>query len=105
VTLSLSTRRDGDTITVAATGAVDLSTASVLQHEIAAAITGGDAANVALDLSEVAFLDSAGINTLLISRRLADSHGRGFRVVNVVGLTRDLLEMTGVWSHLGGDDA
>jgi anti-sigma B factor antagonist len=103
VTLSLSTHRDGDTITVAATGAVDLSTAEVLQNEIADAIIGGDAENVSLDLSEVAFLDSAGINALLVSRRLADAHGRVFRVVNVVGLTRDLLEMTGVWSHLGGD--
>jgi anti-sigma B factor antagonist len=99
--LSLSTNRDADTVTVSVSGDVDLSTVAELERAIVVAVD-GDAPYVVVDLTEVTFIDSAGINTLLKSRRLADGHGRRFRVVNATGVIRDVLDMTGVWGHLSG---
>jgi anti-anti-sigma factor len=99
VALSLS-RRDGEgTPVISAVGEIDLSTADAFEQEIAAVI-GVGASDVVVDLSGVTFVDSAGINALLKGRRIADGHGRTFRVAGANGLVRDVLEMTGVWAHL-----
>ncbi|MEV4510327.1 STAS domain-containing protein [Dactylosporangium sp. NPDC049525] len=98
--LSLSTDRDADTITVTVAGDVDLSTVAELDHAVLAAVIG--ATSVVIDLAAVTFIDSAGINTLLKSRRLADERGRRFRIANATGVVRDVLDLTGVLSHLSG---
>jgi anti-sigma B factor antagonist len=99
VALSLSSHRDGDTVTVAVHGDIDLSTAGQLEQEIFRHAA-DDAPAIIVDLSGVAFLDSAGINALLKGRRAADEHGRTFRVTRAQGRVRELLDMTGVWVHL-----
>jgi anti-sigma B factor antagonist len=99
--LSLSHHRDADAATVVARGDIDLSTVDELVNEIAAATAAGVKA-VVVDLSEVAFVDSAGISALLRGRRLADEHAAQFRVTGAAGLVREVLEMTGVWQHLSG---
>lgn len=101
VTLSLSTHRYADVFTIAVQGEIDLSTAPELDREIAAAHH-GDATAVVVDLAGVTFLDSAGINTLLKGRRLAEEHGQRFRVAGADGVVRQLLDLTGVWEHLTG---
>ncbi|WBB69943.1 STAS domain-containing protein [Micromonospora sp. WMMD812] len=97
--LSLSSRRVADAVTVSAQGEVDLPTADDLEREIAAAV-GSDATAILVDLGGVTFLDSAGINVLLKGRRLADQHGKSYRVAGAQGMVRQLLRMTGVWEHL-----
>jgi anti-sigma B factor antagonist len=99
VALSLSSHRDGTTVTVAVDGDIDLSTADELEHAIAAP-GAGPTTDVIVDLSAVRFIDSAGINALLKGRRQADAHGRSFRVSGAAGLVRELLEITGVLAHL-----
>jgi len=96
--LSLSTTRDADTITVSVAGDVDLSTVADLDHAVLAAVA--DATDVVVDLAAVTFIDSAGINTLLKSRRLADERGRRFRIANATGVVHDVLDLTGVLGHL-----
>jgi anti-sigma B factor antagonist len=88
---------------IAAQGEIDLSTIEDLEREIVAA-TFGEGASILLDLGEVTFLDSAGINVLLKGRRLADEHSKQFRVTAAHGLVRQVLEITGVWDHLSGED-
>ena len=97
--LSFSQHRDTGVVTVMARGEVDLSTADDLQREVEAAVR-GDSTAVTVDLGEVTFLDSAGINVLLRGRRLADEHGKPYHVTNAQGIVRQLLRMTGVWDHL-----
>ncbi|GAA1557398.1 hypothetical protein GCM10009827_092920 [Dactylosporangium maewongense] len=101
MTLSMSTTRDDDTCTVSIAGDVDLSTAGDLDREVLAAVDSG-AATVVVDLAEVTFIDSAGINTLLKARRHAGEQGRQLRIANAAGVVRDVLEMTGVLAHLSG---
>ncbi|MFI7606249.1 STAS domain-containing protein [Micromonospora sp. NPDC049366] len=97
--LTLSSRRTDGTVTVAVGGEVDLSNAPDLEREITAAVE-SDATEIIIDLDEVTFLDSAGINVLLKGRRLADDRGRTYRVAQARGMVRQLLLMTGVWEHL-----
>jgi anti-anti-sigma factor len=47
-------------------------------------------------------MDSAGINVLLKGRRLADDHGKQFRVTGAAGIVRQVLDITGVTAHLSG---
>jgi anti-sigma B factor antagonist len=99
--LSLSTTRDADTATVHIAGDVDLSTVAELDQALLAAVT-DDVTTVVIDLAAVTFIDSAGINTLLKSRRLADERERRFRITNAAGVVRDVLDLTGVLGHLSG---
>lgn len=99
--LTLSSTHDGGTATVAILGDVDLSTVADLDRALLAAFD-TTAERVVADLAAVTFIDSAGINTLLKSRRLADERGRRFQITNAAGVVRDVLDMTGVLRHLSG---
>ncbi|MEU4675510.1 STAS domain-containing protein [Micromonospora sp. NPDC023737] len=99
VPLSNPHHPDAGGVRVTARGEIDLSTADDLQHEIEAAIA-STASAVTVDLAEVTFLDSAGINALLKGRRLADEHHKPYHVTNAQGMVRQLLRLTGVWDHL-----
>ena len=100
--LSLSTTRDAGTIIVGISGDVDLSTVAEVNNAMLAAVDDADATVVVADLAAVTFIDSAGINTLLKSRRLAEERGRRFRIVNATGVVHEVLDLTGVLDHLSG---
>jgi anti-anti-sigma factor len=101
MTLSVTTTRDADTCVVGIGGDIDLATVATLERAVLAAFD-TDATTVVVDLAAVTFLDSAGINTLLKSRRLADEQDRRFRVTGATGVVHDVLDMTGVLAHLSG---
>lgn len=101
MSLSLSRRDDGGMLVISAAGDLDLAAAETFEREIAAVMTTG-VSGVVVDLSGVAFVDSAGINALLKGRRMADEHGRSFRVEGAGRFVHEVLVMTGVWSHLSG---
>ncbi|GIJ47978.1 hypothetical protein Val02_48640 [Virgisporangium aliadipatigenens] len=103
MSLGLSLRHGGDTITVCVSGDIDLRTAAQLEDAFAGQ-TGGSAATVVVDLTEVEFVDSAGINALLKGQRGAQSHGQAFRISGTRPLVRQVLEMTGVWDLLSGHE-
>jgi anti-sigma B factor antagonist len=94
--------QDASTVTVSVTGEIDFATADTLGEHLRAAIDTVPAGTgtVLVDLSAVTFLDSAGINRLLRGRRLADQHGKHYRVVGADGIVRQVLEITGAWKHL-----
>jgi anti-sigma B factor antagonist len=98
VALNVSSHDDGDTVTVVVRGDVDLSNADELERRLTAA--SATPSNVLVDMSDVEFIDSAGINALLRARRAADQHGQWFAVTRASALARELLEMTGVWPLL-----
>jgi anti-sigma B factor antagonist len=55
-------------------GEVDLVTAGTFGEQLARAISDG-AATVVIDLTDVAFMDSAGVNTILNAQALAELAG------------------------------
>jgi anti-sigma B factor antagonist len=98
VSLSLTTHREAGAITIDVNGDLDMSNVGQLEKEIAAAI--GECTGIIIDLTEVPFIDSAGISALLKGRRMADEQGRRYRVTGAGGMVRQVLDMTGVWTHL-----
>jgi anti-sigma B factor antagonist len=102
VGLSISVRHEGGATVVAPDGDVDLATVDQLSRDIAAAVADPRTEATVVDLSAVRFMDSAGIRALLQGRRLADEHATGYRVTGADGLVREVLTLSGVWSHLSG---
>ena len=101
--VSVSTERDAGVLTVAVSGDVDIATGPVVSDAISEALAAEDAESVRVDLSGVRFLDSSGIALLLRARRDADERGRGFWIIGAQGVTLQVLEVTGVLSHLSGE--
>jgi len=105
MTGSTSTQWHGRDATVAVAGEVDLASSPGVESAIGAAVDAAGATGVVVDLSQVTFLDSSGINALLNGRRLAEGHGVGYVVVGAQGQVLTVLELTGVWPHLSGPTA
>ena len=103
VMLLIFVRRDatGDAW-VSLHGEVDLATVDQLDRDIAAVISAEQARRIVIDLSELAFIDSRGISSLLRGRRLADAAGKPYRITGAEGRVRQLLDVCGAWSHLAG---
>jgi anti-sigma B factor antagonist len=94
------TTADPGRVVVSLTGECDLEGRDELTAVLLNAVDGAPV--VLVDLAGVTFIDSAGINSLLKSRRLADERERRFRIANATGVVRDVLDLTGVLGHLSG---
>jgi anti-sigma B factor antagonist len=99
-------RHDGPTaVTINPRGDVDPATAPALDEAFTAVLAGDATTPVVVDLSEVGFLDSAGIGALLRGRRRTVEAGRSFRVVAPDGFIAQVLQLAGVWELLSGGDS
>ena len=76
-------------------GEIDLAEASHLRDELLATIRRSKG-NLALDFSDVTFLDCAGIRVLMEVASLLRSRGRPFRFVHVARTPRRPLEVLGL---------
>jgi anti-sigma B factor antagonist len=95
-------RSDGRVV-VALQGQVDLATAPQLAQAVAGATKQGDA--VVVDLTDVDFLDSAGVRALVESAQAAASAGVAVTVTGASGWVARVLEITGVAEFLRGTQA
>jgi anti-sigma B factor antagonist len=100
MTTSVSTHTVDGTLTVVIVGDIDLDSGARVEAEISAAATTPGVQTIIVDLSRVAFLDSAGIATLVHGRRRADKLQLGFQLVGATGMVRRVLDLTGVWDFL-----
>ena len=82
-------------------GELDLATASALLDRVRTA-TAEHPAAIVLDLAELTFCDSSGINALIDAQSYAAARGVPLRVVNARRITRRALEVTGVLPLLSG---
>lgn len=91
--------QDGDTAIVELHGELDLASspafsAQLEQTEAAAPST------IVIDLSELAFMDSTGLRSILMARERCDEQGRRFAVVPGGRQVARLLEIARVDEHL-----
>jgi len=99
--LSLLTDRRGDgVIVIAANGEIDLGGADELQEHLNAALENEAVHEIVLNVGGVSFLDSTGLGVLVKTRRRAEEAGKRFRVDGADGTVRQVLELTGLWTHL-----
>jgi anti-anti-sigma factor len=92
--LSIRTSRDGSTATVAASGEIDLSTVDELRSAVTGAAEGVD--RLRLDLTDVEFIDSAGLGGLLELRSTLRSRSVTLEIDAGEGPVRQAMEITGL---------
>lgn len=85
--------------TVAASGQIDLATAPQLAKALAEARDDGATA-VVVDLTEVDFLDSAGVRVLVHAAKEASESGVPLYLHGAHGWVARVLEITGIADHL-----
>jgi len=86
--------------TIVLNGDMDLATADALLTTAQPAFGAGAAPVVAVDLSGVAFCDSAGLSALVQLRKLADLHGQELRVVKAREAVWRVLDYSGLREYL-----
>ena len=90
--------RDGETVVAVITGEVDMSNAATIRLQIAEAIT-PDADGVVVDLTELEFIDSAGLHSLIELGTVLDERRQQLllcvpkesqtgRAIEIIGLPR-----------------
>ncbi|MFJ9845317.1 STAS domain-containing protein [Kitasatospora sp. NPDC101155] len=84
--------------TVRARGEIDLATAPHLRRKLARALV--EHREVVLDLSEVTFMDCAGLGTLVQARNLADRTGARLVLHGIAHPVARLLRLTGLTGRL-----
>jgi anti-sigma B factor antagonist len=105
VDTSTVTSADGATHTVIITGELDLDGVDQVSQALTEAIEIAGTVKVVADLGPTQFLDSSGINVLIMARNEAERHGVQFRVVNASGLVEEVLQLTGVLQLLQSTEA
>jgi anti-anti-sigma factor len=101
--LLISVHADGATTIVHVVGDIDLSTEPDLWSALEKAIGAAGVELVVVDLAETGFMDCYGMSALIRGRRLADDHGRRFRLVKAAGIPAMVLKTTGVLDYLDLD--
>lgn len=71
VDVEVEPAQDGDTSTLVLSGELDLSTATQLSDAVSATLRAPGCRRLALDLADIRFIDSSGINVLIEVRNAA----------------------------------
>src|SRR6185312_8931621 len=79
-----------------ASGELDLGTAEQLRSAIDRAIVDPACTDIVLDLSELEFIDCAGLGVLVTASQRADGAGVVLRAVGATGLVDEVLRPTGI---------
>ena len=97
VELKVTTRSQGDHTVISVAGEIDLYTAPKLQSELTAALAASPA-RLIVDMSQVDFCDSTGINVLLAAHRQTRERGGELQLAGPGSATRKVLQVTGLES-------
>ena len=92
----ISTRLDDVTTNLVVVGEIDLASAPQLTLSISAALEANGAECLVVDLTDVTFLDCAGIAALVRGTQLAHKHGRAYRWQGAQGMPLAVLELFGL---------
>ncbi|MGA5305915.1 STAS domain-containing protein [Nucisporomicrobium flavum] len=100
--MKITTHHADGVTTISLAGDLDMSTAPSLQEQVAAAAIETRPQGLIIDATQLEFCDAAGIQALVLARRDAIHHGIAFRLTNAHGITRRILQLTGVLDALTG---
>ena len=93
--IRIKVTRDGDACRVEVAGDLSSAACPQLLSELRSAI-GDGATSVDLDLGEVEFMDSSGIQCIVHARNMASDYGGRLKVVATSNAARLVLEVTGL---------
>ena len=95
--MELDISKIGDVITVTLKGRIDASVAPDIEQKLLSLIS-GDSCKLVADLSEVRFISSAGLRTLVAVLKEAKKEGGDLRLAGMQGQVQDVLDLTGLSS-------
>jgi anti-anti-sigma factor len=98
--ITVTTRRDGDTAVVELSGELDLHSSGELTATLTRVLASSPA-TIGIDARGLSFADSAGLRALLLARNDAEERGVTLRLTHVSDPLDRLLEMTGLREVLG----
>ncbi|MBL7252834.1 STAS domain-containing protein [Paractinoplanes lichenicola] len=90
--VSIGDRRD-DQVVIAVRGEIDSDNCAELRCELSSALTEAGTPHVALDLSALTFIGSAGVRELLRCREEAEQRGGTFRITQAHDHVRQVLTL------------
>ncbi|WP_269134472.1 STAS domain-containing protein [Spiractinospora alimapuensis] len=94
--LKISTSAHSDHALVAVRGEIDLYTAPRLHSELVAALDNAGGGRLLVEMSQVEFCDSTGINVLLSGLKRARERSGDLEIVAPSGTVSKILEVTGL---------
>jgi anti-anti-sigma factor len=96
-------RDDDGTVRLTLIGELDIAVVNALQDRLRQYIDAGHA--LRLDLSELQFIDSSGVQAVVLSLRDARRRGQSLEVDrHLSATTRRMVEILGIGSHLWPED-
>ena len=95
------TDADADAVRVAAAGEIDMVTAPLLGDAITEVLRDRRPSRIDVDLADVTFMDSSGINTLVGCRGQARLLGCEMRLTNPATTVHRVLEISGLLDAFG----
>ena len=102
MSLSIETRpADARTMLVFLHGELDYATAQDVRVTITAALSADAIRSIVVDIAGVTFLDSTGVGTLVVARRICADCNVAFRLRNPNPFVAKLLTVVGVAEALG----
>jgi anti-anti-sigma factor len=93
--------RDGGVAMYFATGELDMATAPLLEKHLLGAADEG-VTSIVVDLADVTFMDSSGLNMFIRQSRFAEENRIDFRVANPSGTVKSVFVQTGTQGLLAG---
>jgi anti-anti-sigma factor len=97
VRIQLAVTDEADRRVIQVSGEIDPLTAPELDEAVRAAAR--DASVVAIDLSEVSFLDSSGLRVIVAAQQELEGNGVGLVISNPSDSVRRVLEISGLSQH------
>jgi anti-sigma B factor antagonist len=102
VSLSIKTGAQGErTVVIALHGEVDYTTAQQFREEISTLLAQGGTRRIVVDLGGVSFLDSTGVGTLVVARRICADCNVRLELDSVNPFIARLFAVLGVSDALG----
>lgn len=93
MSLEITTRVDGDVLTLACEGRLETSTAPIFQKALD--VVPGETKTLILDFAKLDYTSSAGLRCLLIAYKNQAARGGNLKLVNVCDSVKEVLDMTG----------
>lgn len=87
--MQIKAQINNDTTVVTLSGEVDLSNSPILRKKLLESIN----TNILVDLSDVSYMDSSGLATLIEAMQKVNKNGRTFKLTGVKGAVKNILEI------------
>jgi anti-anti-sigma factor len=100
--LTIRQTKDGTRLIVALWG--DLSAAPILEGELSASLSGDEYRRAIVDLAQLDFMDSRGLNALTRAQQTADSRPRAFSLRRAGRQIQRLFDRTGYGARFTSED-